>query len=204
MLLTYELLRKLKSPINYTLPKGHLSPRERILKWTGKIKVHEGLRHENLKDAALFFQNQKQKRQLDDFEKIIVVVRNPYDYIVSRFHYLQLKKKSGPAGSVAQKGDFENYVLNAPRFFKTEDFLLNEKGSQPENLSIVRYENLSSEMNELLKSDLKEPLDFNWRANTTKRKNFESYISSQEIEHAIYNKFTYLFDNAFYNRIELS
>jgi len=203
MMLTREFLNKLRGKINYTLPSGHLSPSENLLNFSNRINVWKGTRHENLAQAKTFLrENNLQK--LEDFEKIIVLIRNPYDYIVSRFHYLSKNQQYnlGPAARIAAEGDFEKYALKAPRFFRTEGYLLDEHGRIPENLHIIRYEDFSTTLNISIKKYLKEEIDFGDKVNFSKRKHYSDYyISNPEIEPAVYKKFKFLFDKGYYSRI---
>jgi len=179
MTLTGELISKLKGDVYYSLPKSHLSPREKLKKWTGQFRFVEGIRHENLEQAKALLEKIDFHKSLEDFEKIFVVIRNPYDYIVSRFHYLQRDQKhnTGPAAKIAAEGDFRKYVLEAPRFYPPQEYLLNADGKAPSNLHIIKFEDMHIEINELLKQDLKRPISFKNRYNSSEHKDYPSYIT---------------------------
>ena len=202
-MLTGELLRKLKGKVHYTLPKGHISPRERLLQLTRRIRILEGRRHENYEEAVALLSRYEIENNVSDFEKIVIVIRNPYDYIVSRFHYLMRDQKNntGPAAKIAALGNFKKYALEAPRFYNIEGYVLNEQGNIPDNMIIVKYENMESELNEVLTPYLTSSIDFSKRYNTSAHKEYTSYIKDKEIEAAVYNKFRFLFDEGYYKRM---
>lgn len=206
MMLTSQLIKNLKSPIYYSLPKGHLSPKEKILKYLRRIRVLEGLRHENTKEAEQLIVQHTDKKNISEFELILVIVRNPYDYMVSRFHYLkyiQKHNKEGRSMKLAREGDFSNFVLNQPEEYNPEFFIKDHEGNLLPNMKIVKYENLKQELNSLLSPYLKRPLRFDKKINATKQSFPSNYILEKEVEKTIYLRHRCLFDLGLYQRIKV-
>lgn len=202
MMLTAQFINKLKKNLYYTLPNGHIEPSLAVTCKLRGIEVLKGIRHENYSQAKNFFVENNLPHRIENFERIMVVIRNPYDYIVSRFHYLKDNRQynNGPAARIASEGDFRKYAMEAPRFFQVDGYILDENGKIPDNLYIVRFEDFATQINKLLKDDLTEPIDFGVRINTSKRKKYTDYITDNEVEEAIYKKFRLLFDKGFYSR----
>lgn len=197
MTLSTELLKKLKGDIHYTVPRGHHRS-------SGRVKVFEGKRHENYKEANRFFIENNFPHRMDSFEKILVVVRNPYTYIISRYNYLNLNKPwdNGRVAILARNSSFEDFVMNMPFNYKFEDYINSEEGSQPSNLEIVKYENLNDEINNALKEYISKPISFKTRLNESKPAILSEYINNKSIENKIYERFSFVFDNGLYKRLE--
>lgn len=203
MMLTPQLLRSLRGKVHYSLPNGHVSPQENLLCIKHGVTVLSGLRHENIAQAKEKLNSSSEYTKFEDFQKVLVIIRNPYDYIVSRFHYLMNNQNvnKGPAARIAAEGDFRKYVLEAPRFFKVDGYLLDENGKIPNNLFIVRFEDFSTQINPIASQFLRKPLEFETRINTSNREKYMSYFTDSEIEEAVYKKFLLLFNKGFYSRI---
>ena len=106
-------------------------------------------RHETLAEARAELANEG--RRLEDFEKVFVVMRDPYMLEISRFNYLRLGHPwdVGKAQEVALNGDFKRYLAEAPFFgyFPPQlDLYYHENGSTPANLVVLRYERLNEEV----------------------------------------------------------
>lgn len=200
MLLSGELIKKLKGRISYTLPLEDVSPRERLRWFFGGVRIYDGLRHENLISAEDFLL--KQGRALDSFKKIITVLRNPYDHAVSRYHYLKQVRidNKGLAAKAAREGDFTHFLRYAPQYYGPCLFMISKDGIRPPNLEVVKYEEITS-VNTHLTSFLKTPIDFSKRVNVSQRDFFDKYITGSEIEKLVYNRYKILFDDGFYPRM---
>jgi hypothetical protein len=205
MMLSNEFRKKLKGKIYYSVPKGHLSPYEKFAQLLGQIKVVEGLRHENLADAEQLFMKYNLPHRLSNFELILLLVRNPYELMVSRYFYLknvQKHNREGLAARLASELSFNEFVLNAPLQSDINSFLNTDNSEQEYNISIVKYENMHHELNPLMRNYLKRPLSFNKKLNTSKHQPYQSFIEDEEVENRIYIDFKILFDKGFYNRIQ--
>ena len=107
MSMTSLLCEELPGPIFVTGPYDE-QHRE------GKVVFIPGKRHETLIDAASFFTYRNMR--LEQFEKIFVVMRNPYDLELSRYAYLRknLPQDRGRAQDIALESDFSEYLATAP------------------------------------------------------------------------------------------
>lgn len=202
MLVSGQLIKNLKGKVNYTLPLKDVSPMERLRWFMGGIKIHDGLRHESLKSAEELLQGKG--RSLDSFKKIVTVIRNPYDHAVSRYHYLKQVRvhNTGLAATAARNGDFEFYLKEAPQYYDPIKFMQLENGAQPQNLDLIKYEEITS-LNEALQEYLKSPLNFSKRVNSSKRDDYVRYIVNSHIETLVYNRYRILFDQGYYTRLSL-
>jgi len=195
--LSSELLQKLKPPIYYTLPSGHQS-----VKIPGVMYLN-GKRHENLNQAMKFFDNHKRvlARKLDDYKTILIVIRNPYEIVVSRYHYLLLNNPwdKGPAKDIALTSSFEEFAINAPHYFNLKKYIIHNNVI-PKNLHIIRYNDLKTQINRKISTHLKSKISLSERKNATTHNHWQEYITTEAIEHNIYQKFKFAFDKGFYSR----
>lgn len=200
MLLSAELIKKLKGRINYTLPLEDVSPKEKLRWFFGGVRIHDGLRHESLISAEEHLL--KKGRTLDSFKKILTIVRNPYDHAVSRYHYLKQVRhdNKGLVAQAARNGDFRYYLKTAPQYYDPILFMYKKDGAKPSNLELIKYEELST-INKLLSNFIKSPIDFSQRINTSNRDDFTQYVNNAEIETLVYNRYKILFDENFYSRL---
>jgi hypothetical protein len=169
------------------------------------VRLIEGKRHERLNGAREALS--KIGRRLEDFHAILVVIRNPYDLEVSRYHYLRrgyhgvARAAEALEQEIALSGDFERFAVEAPfhgqlpanieRWYQTGRRM-------PENLRILRFETLAADVNSVVGEfhRIRTPLQ---RLNTTTHEPYASYLTPRA-EEAIYNKYRWLFDRGFYGR----
>lgn len=205
MMLTRELLLKLKGRVHYALPKDHASPYEKLFSLTGKVIIADGARHESLRGAKIFLSKHNTDRSLESFKQIFFIIRNPYDFTVSRYHYLKenLHLHHGPISKIIKSGSFEDYVLDAPNLYPIEHYFFLEGKSIPSNLKSYKFENLKEELQIGLRPFLWRPLNFGRKVNVSYHDSYPTYINTAEMEQAIYQKFKFLFDNGFYKRMVL-
>jgi hypothetical protein len=192
MSLTHALVRGLKGQVYITVPRGHETR-------VAEEIIIEGTRHETLSKAAAYFD--KEKRDLSQFKAIIAVARNPYDLEVSRFHYLRKGNPfdRGAAQELAMAGDFSAFAVQSSWWFKDfgEYYMLN--GRIPDNMVILRFESLAADFDAVCSKFLKQTTELSL-VNSSDRGAFEAYLTA-EAEQAIFNKYRWLFDNGFYERI---
>lgn len=198
MAVTQKLLQVLPKPIYYALPAG------------AKDKVHNppeiiavaGKRHGNLQQAQDWIA--EYGKTLSSFQKIIATVRNPYAMEVSRYFYLRLGRPcdKGKAQKMALNSDFETFAMES-RYFGRKSaeiekyFLIN--GSTPNNLKIIKQEQLDSDLSEVL-TELNISADSHIvRENSTKHEDYHQYLTPKA-EAAIYQRYQWLFDAGFYHR----
>lgn len=204
MMLTDQFLNKLRGEVYYTVPTSHGDLKTELLSKIKSIKILNGIRHENYQQAKQFFIVNNLPYKIEKFEKILVLIRNPYDHAVSRFHYLKNNGRYnfGPAARLAMEGDFSKFVLKAPEFFKVNGYIFNEEGRVPDNMYVIRYEEMAIHLNSILKNYLKRDITFDKRVNASVRKNYREYIVTPKIEAAIYKKNNLLFDKGYYPRMK--
>jgi hypothetical protein len=199
----------LKTPVFNSVPLDHW---DRIIR-PGVAQVL-GIRHENLYEAAAILE--PFRRSLSDFRAIITVMRNPYDMEVSRYFHL---RKPGAFEAtedilLARTLRFEEFQLKSrfrtPRPHNPElEFAESIKNyyamgaSFPENLKIIRYENLEAELNEQLQQLGYEAASIPIVNTSDERAgaHHNLYITNSEVENAVYQRYKWIFDHGFYQRL---
>ena len=161
-----------------------------------------GKRHENLFDAESFFTYRN--RSVFDFEKVLVVMRNPYDLEVSRYFYLRKGRDvdRGPAQEIAMSCDFTEYLQRAPFFGQKPprlDKYFSMNGMIPDNMAILRYENLSNDIEFNLEKFLKSK---DYKLNHINKSNRKpaTDLYDKETEEMCYLRHRWFFDKGFYSR----
>jgi hypothetical protein len=166
----------------------------------GRARRVEGRRHATLtearEDLAAF------GRRLEDFERIVAVMRNPYHLEISYYNHLRSGRavtRSGPAFSLAQAGDFAGFAERAPFFgrlpARIEDWYAID-GNIPANLAMVRFEHLAAEIGAALGMADRVSLP---TLNASGQAPGRNFLTAQS-EAAVYRKFRWLFDRGFYRR----
>jgi len=169
------------------------------------VTLVEGSRHENLRQASEVLA--KLGRKLEDFRAIVSIVRNPYDLEVSRYHFFRrgYHGVKGVAHEYAEElalaGDFEAFARKAPYHGRLpaqiEDWYEID-GNMPNNLRIVRFENLEKDLHEVV-AQLYPVRTRLPKLNASEHAPYKSYLTADS-EDAIYNKYRWLFDRNFYRR----
>ena len=194
MSMTTMLRDHLKGAISFTGPHEASSAQ-------GGIEYISGKRHETLHDAATFFG--ERHILLEQFEQIFVVMRSPYELELSRFAYLQkdLPWDRGKAQQIALEGDFRQYLATAPFFGMNPprlDLYYHIDGHIPDNLVILRYEQLAVE----IERHIAPYLDSGYRVpHENKSKHAPvGQVYDVELEALCYQRHRWFFDNGFYRR----
>jgi hypothetical protein len=198
MSVTRYLLQVLPRPVYY----AHQTVDERITD-TGIVQM-PGRRHETLEQAAQVVG--EYGFNLSDFRLIISALRNPYSLEVSRYAYLQTGKAvdRGYNQKLALTEDFENFAIKSFGHTGSQDdiekyFVIDSK--VPKNLRIVFYENLVRDIRDALRIvGIEEEPDFPW-VNRSHHGDFLSYYT-RLAEEAVYQRYRWVFDNGFYDRID--
>lgn len=196
MALSERLLQILPRPVYYSVPDGHSNTEDTSITYIG------GKRHENLREARDIVE--RLGMGLDSFKKIIAAVRNPYDMEVSRYFYLRNGHPwdRGTAQNLALGGNFEEFACESlymgRETSEIEDFFLLD-GVMPDNITILRYENLQEDFEGVLpeidiNADGSLPI-----VNQTQHAHYREYLTSRA-EATIYRRFRWLFDAGFYDR----
>lgn len=192
---TSVLLDILPRPVYYSAPSGHHgSPRD------GVVFV-PGIRHETLADAEEVLPTHGWR--LEQFPIIVACLRNPYEIEVSRYSYLRKGHPwdRGLSQELALTGDFERFAADSPPHAHREleaYFLL--RGSRPENLRIVRVEQLTTELTAVLREvgvDAKIRIP---RMNRSRHRRYSHYYTPLA-EEAVYRKYRWAFEAGGYERL---
>ena len=199
MAVTKHLLQVLARPVYYSHPDVDANAAS-----TDDGVIHiRGIRHETLSEAASLVR--KCGFELSRFRALLAVVRNPYELEVSRYAYLQ-KGHSWDQGinqTLALEGDFERFATDSSEHSGADrpiQAYYTIDGGVPPNLKILRAENLESELRAALRSVgviADRPLQVeNWSNHGPP---VEYY--TQASERAVYRRYKWVFDNAFYPRM---
>lgn len=134
-----------------------------------------------------------------DMKGIFCCIRNPYDLMVSNYHFMRQTYKANmdrPNFIIANENCFVDYCekvgVSSPSNWMALD------GKQPDNLQIIRFENLSEDLKRYSQQfgfDM-PTLD---HLNASKRKPYSEYMCERS-EIAIAEKFSYWFDEGYYQR----
>jgi hypothetical protein len=193
--ITSVLLDVLPAPVYYSAPSGHHGPaREGIVFVSGK-------RHETLEDAEELLAEYEWR--LEQFPAILACLRNPYELEVSRFAYLRKGHPwdRGVSQELALGGDFERFAADSPPHAHRQleaYFVL--RGSVPDNLRIVRLEEISTELPAVLRSvgitsKIRIP-----RTNRSRHRHYSRYYTPKA-EEAVYRKYRWAFEEGGYERL---
>lgn len=196
------LCKTLNTPVFNVIP-------ERAIK--GKIgheKALIGRRHATLAEAKQFLS--KRNRSIDSFKEIVAVIRNPYNLEISLFNYYKRLLENQPKildnapkrKAVVQSGNFEAFVK--AKFYHRHNihirkYVVIEK-EIPENLRIIKFENLSNAFVKIGQKYGNGNPDFP-HLNKTKKTNLKEFITP-ELEPIIYNKYKWVFKKGNYARLK--
>lgn len=204
--LLWEVLR---TPVFNSVPLDHW---DRIVR-PGVAQVL-GVRHENLYQAAAILG--PFGKSLSEFSAIITIMRNPYDMEVSRYFHL---RKPGAFEVTDERNlalalPFPEFVAqsryrtphpNNPQL-EFEESIKNYYAMGvvfPDNLKVLRYENLEVELGEQL-SELGYGAVTIPKVNISEERgglNYKNFVNSRRVENAVYEKYRWIFDHGFYPRL---
>lgn len=130
---------------------------------------------------------------------IFCCIRNPYDLMVSNYHFMKETFKANsdrPNFIIANENDFVDYCemvgVTSPRNWMTVD------GKQPDNLQIIRFEHMQADL-----ARYSEKFGFVMpelgHLNASSRAHYSEYMCERS-ERAIAEKFSYWFDEGYYER----
>ena len=194
MSMTKLLADGLRGPIFITEPVDTQAQEKRI-------KVVEGGRHATLMEAEIVLN--KKRKSLTDFEKVFVVMRNPYDLEVSRYFYLrkEFEVDRGKAQTIAMESPFPEYLKTAPFFGQLPprlDRYYHMNNYIPENLVILRFEDLAAQIGFYVQPYLdRVQLP---HLNASRHENFMDYYDA-EAEANCFERHAWFFEKGFYARI---
>jgi hypothetical protein len=165
----------------------------------------ENGRHSNLSEG-LAFVAQLEGRTLQDFEKIIAVIRHPVTLEYSWYRHLQKptiqeSRKAWPRAASLAALSFEDFLQQAPYHrpgHPQERFFLLE-GEAPPQLELIRFEQLASEFPAVVAPFLKEnPAPALMHTNRTDYSgSLEDELTELALER-VYRRHQWVFDRGYY------
>jgi hypothetical protein len=192
------LLATLPRPLYYVRPRH-----EQPIQDTGVIDIVGG-RHLPLRAACDVVS--RHGFEIEQFPLILAVIRNPYSLEVSRYAYLQSGQpwEAGRNQELALTTDFETFALNSSVHggsVAIEDYYTLD-GVIPTNMRIVRFENLAEGLCGALAVagvHIESSLP---HINISRHGDYRSYYTAAA-EEAVYRRYKWVFDQQFYERLDL-
>ncbi len=161
------------------------------------VNLEVGGQHKNLVQAEKFFK--QHGRALDDFDAIFVSIRNPYDRMVSNYHFMRENYKyhrDRVNFKLAHECDFDEFCESVTLGDQKNWMELN--GVVPDNLRIIRFENIERDLKDVATEfgfQIKEIPHLNSSTHSV----WHSYITPRS-EKKIFERFNYFFANGYYER----
>lgn len=191
------LVRTIERPIRCFLPPGTEKMLREQVDLDG-VTIERSSGHEGVFAAAKLLRGEG--RTVDDLKMILVAIRSPYDLMVSNYHFMRQNYETNQGRDnfeIAHSHDFETFAAQS-RFAPIDRWFV--YGDRiPANLRLIRYESLEAEFTAAL-GDLgydPPPLE---RVNRSTHEHYLEYLTPAA-EQSIYEKFAYLFDNGYYERV---
>ncbi|MEE9322807.1 MAG: sulfotransferase domain-containing protein [Granulosicoccus sp.] len=193
--LTRFFVKSWPQPINGYISKGQVNELADCELEKTNIKVGRG--HENLTQSARIIS--EAGGDVTAMKGVFCCIRNPYDLMVSNYHFMRQTYKNNMEKKnfiIAHENNFVDFCekvgVSSPRNWMELD------GAQPENLQIIRFEQMNDDLVYFAeKFDFPIPqLD---HLNASKRGHYSEYLC-ERTELAIHKKFTYYFEQGYYNR----
>lgn len=162
-----------------------------------KHAIEVGRGHENLEEAAQLIG--EAGRDLLKMRAIFCCIRNPYDLMVSNYHFMRQTYKHNthrPNFVVAHENNFTDFCEKVGAATPAKWMELD--GEQPANLEIIRFESMADDLNRLAEKYAFDapPLA---HLNASKRAHYSEYMNPRA-EAAVFKKFRYWFDLGYYPR----
>ena len=199
--LTLALADTIARPLTCLVPPGTEKLLRKSLDLEG-VTVERSNGHENMRKASRVLAERNWHLQVPDFPVVLVAVRNPYDLMVSNYHFMRktyTDNRDKANFALAHRSDFETYAVESS-FFPIDRWLTLPDGAPP-NRRLLRFEHLqedfTSAMTMLGHASPQLPV-----VNASDHGHYTEYLTPAA-EAAIYDKFRYLFDEGFYDRIVL-
>ena len=166
-----------------------------------KTGIQVGRGHENLKQSAEIVA--QDGGDIMTMKGIFCCIRNPYDLMVSNYHFMRQTYEANrdrPNFVIAHENNFVNYCekvgVSSPSNWMTID------GKMPGNLQIIRFEQMNDDLN-TYSTRFGFDMPVLGHLNASKRAHYSEYMCSRS-EQAIADKFSYWFDEDFYQRESFS
>ncbi|MFC6634833.1 sulfotransferase domain-containing protein [Microbulbifer taiwanensis] len=163
------------------------------------LELNLGRGHENMGQALGIMSGDGVS--YDDLTAIFICMRNPYDLMVSNYHFMRKtfkQNKDNKNFQAAVENSFEDYcsllsVASPLNWFTIE-------GKVPEKMELIRFEGLSDNI-----ADLCRKYGFSMpdipHLNKSEHTHFSEYVT-EKAEEEIYKKFNFFFESGFYSRYE--
>ncbi|MBX2882270.1 MAG: sulfotransferase domain-containing protein [Granulosicoccus sp.] len=193
--LTRFFVKAWERPINGFISKGQV--KELADCELEKTNIVVGRGHENLVESQQIIK--EDGKDIHAMKAIFVCIRNPYDLMVSNYHFMRETYKNNKDKAnfiVAHNNDFDTFCeevgVSSPRNWMELD------GKQPANLQVIRFESLNADL-------IANAEKYGYAApeidhlNSSKRGHYSEYMTSRS-EKAIYEKFEYFFAQGYYER----
>lgn len=217
MSITNYLLNNLPGEIHVIVPEASFDHARQAVKFEdvhGRLHLHVGERHERWAQAAALLA--RLGLSMNNFRKVLAVIRNPYSLERSHFQHLRKpmtqKWRMGDGGQelridseLALAGDFRRFCREAPFYGKLpsriERYYTSDGRTLPVNLRLIRFESLEEDlMREVSGFGLdRSPLG---HENSSSRSSAKSPTVDMSFdagaEEAVFRKFHFLFN--FYER----
>ena len=130
---------------------------------------------------------------------IFCCIRNPYDLMVSNYHFMRQTYEANsqrPNFVIAHENDFVNFCEKVGVSSPMNWMALG--GVQPDNLQIIRFEQMNDDLNMYAKK-FGFDMPVLGHLNASKRAHYSEYLCDRS-EKAIAEKFSYWFDEGYYER----
>jgi len=198
------LLRNLHPPIYNCYTPLVKNPKQGML--PGVTIIRDVGRHIPLRKARPHIQRLTGK-SFEEMRKILAIIRNPFTLEHSYFRHLQRphiakrRQKGSPELVKLAQGDFKTFVAKAGHLRpggSQEDYFLID-GEIPDNLELIRFEELSSAFPDAVKDYIPAGSVTEFpRLNASGKSNELEALLDDETRELIYNKHRYMFDHGYY------
>ncbi|SDX63632.1 sulfotransferase family 2 domain-containing protein [Marinobacter mobilis] len=201
------LLRNLSGTV-YNCHKTALKECER--KGIEGVICKEGIQRHCTLAEALDYLGSFTPKDIKSFKKIIAVIRHPYTLEYSFYNHLrkpivQEQRRGNGQLELAEMamGDFQTFINHAGyhRIDHPQEkfFLIN--GEVPENLHLVRFENLEEEFIDAVQPYLKVDAELSFpKRNSSRPESGIEQVLTEEMRNSIYSKHKYMFDKGYYEK----
>jgi hypothetical protein len=166
-------------------------------------------RHCTLAEALTFIKKYN-GMVLGDFEKVITVIRNPYSLEYSYYQHLRkphVKKRRRAEGKPhlidLAEGSFRTFakLSGYHREDTPQDGFFKIEGEIPEQVDLIRFEELSTAFPQTLKKYRKEGVEHPFpHRNKSSTRATAADFRADGVEEAVYKKYQFMFDSGLYQR----
>jgi len=188
-------LQSWKQPVHGYVSQGQIAELADYLPDDSQVQVGRG--HENLKEADAILR--ELGGGVDQLKAVFVATRNPYDLMVSNYHFMRETYQHNQEKrnfQIAHENDFESFCEKVG--VATPKNWMEFNGKPIANLHRIRFEHLAEDLDHCASE-----YGFNQASidhlNASRRGHYRDYMT-QRSEEAIHRKFRYYFNKKFYTR----